>query len=716
MTAKSAITKLQALLIVNVVIVMLAAGAYLYIESIRETIRVSSVRPAEFIISGLTIYPAEAEVDEPVSVSVNITNIGDEAGNYTLSLLINGVAAENRTISLSGANSTIVEFALVFKDEGNYTIAVGNLTGNLRVKAPTLPEGIIVSELMVRPYEAWVGETIRITARVSNQNDYPVNCSIRLEVNGTRRDSKSVQLAAKASTQIEFDFVAEKEGMHYIKVGQVKGGFKIVPTGMHTLVVSSSPSGVEFTINGKAAKTPYSELVPVGTTFTITFPKEHIISRTQPTWQFRSWEDGSTDPTRTITLRNYTSITATYQVLASCPALHVWNGSDYIYVTEVSDGTGYLGILDHFMDNGSMVFAYSYPWDYIKLERVQPQPRNGYYDFLFVQKADEIFYIDSVTLVVVDHPADVDVYSTKATYIYNLEEQGRIYTVGKNLRAPVSAVDGNGRDVLPFIVNLDGVYTEGHEFQWDTLELNLGDLSDAKEIKLVVAGTIFYSPGNVQGEWAAQFVDKPGVRPFPPPYMEVKNANGNWVPVPDSRQFPLCDVGTDIFVVNLTGLFPTNDYSLRIHTFFDTRFDFIAVDTTPQQSITIMEVHPVSAQLSQAFPTNSTSSGNFTRYGDVTALLLEADDKFVIGRQGDQIHVLFPADLPPQPEGMKRSFFIFVSCWFKVKGLPYLSFTVDPLPFHKMSCFPYPPTEKYPYDEDHLSYLFTYNTRLIKTP
>jgi len=78
--------------------------------------------------------------------------------------------------------------------------------------------------------------------------------------------------------------------------------------------------------------------------------------------------------------------------------------------------------------------------------------------------------------------------------------------------------------------------------------------------------------------------------------------------------------------------------------------------------------------------------------------------------------VLFSADLPPQPEGMKRSFFIFVSCWFKVKGLPYLSFTVDPLPFHKMSSFPYPPTEKYPYDEDHLSYLFTYNTRLIKAP
>ncbi|MEM2093188.1 MAG: hypothetical protein QXE16_02770, partial [Candidatus Bathyarchaeia archaeon] len=137
---------------------------------------------------------------------------------------------------------------------------------------------------------------------------------------------------------------------------------------------------------------------------------------------------------------------------------------------------------------------------------------------------------------------------------------------------------------------------------------------------------------------------------------------------------------------------------------------------TPQKDIIIREVNPAHAYLSQALPTNSTSSGNFTKYGDVTELVLEADDMFVIGRQGDQLQVLFPTDLPPVSSGMKRSYFLFVSCWFKVKGLPYLSFTVDPLPFHNMSCFPYPPTESYPYDEVHLNYLRTYNTRVTSTP
>jgi hypothetical protein len=177
----------------------------------------------------------------------------------------------------------------------------------------------------------------------------------------------------------------------------------------------------------------------------------------------------------------------------------------------------------------------------------------------------------------------------------------------------------------------------------------------------------------------------------------------------------LLDVTPDGFVVNLTGLFPTNDYSLRIHTFFNTRFDYIGVDTTPQQEVIIQEVLPDYANFTQAFTTNSTSTGNFTRYGDVTELMQYADNKYVVGRQGDEINILFPTDIDPVPENMERDYFLFASVWFKVGGLPYLTFTVDPLPFHGMSSFPYPPTESYPY-EDLLDYLLEYNTRTITIP
>jgi hypothetical protein len=198
--------------------------------------------------------------------------------------------------------------------------------------------------------------------------------------------------------------------------------------------------------------------------------------------------------------------------------------------------------------------------------------------------------------------------------------------------------------------------------------------------------------------------------------MEVKDADGNWVRVPDNRQFPLLDVTPNRFVINLTGLFPTNDYSLRIHNFFNAPFDYIGVDITPQQDVIINWVDSVYADLYQVFDTNSTSTGNFTRYGDVTSLMLEADDKFVVGRQGDEVSLQYPTDIGPVPEGMERDYFLFVSCWFKVNGLPYLGFTVDQLPFHGMSVFPYPPTESYPYDVDHLNYLLEYNTRTIVIP
>ena len=39
--------------------------------------------------------------------------------------------------------------------------------------------------------------------------------------------------------------------------------------------------------------------------------------------------------------------------------------------------------------------------------------------------------------------------------------------------------------------------------------------------------------------------------------------------------------------------------------------------------------------------------------------------------------------------------------------------TVDPLPFHGMSCYPYGKNEAYPSDEAHKNYLKEYNTREV---
>jgi hypothetical protein len=101
-------------------------------------------------------------------------------------------------------------------------------------------------------------------------------------------------------------------------------------------------------------------------------------------------------------------------------------------------------------------------------------------------------------------------------------------------------------------------------------------------------------------------------------------------------------------------------------------------------------------------------------------LLLNEDDEFVVGKQGDSVSMMFPASNLTEPAaGMQRDYFFFVACWFKTEYANYgfgsgFGFTVDPLPFHNMTGFPYPlATEYYPNDTAHLNYLQQWNTRVI---
>lgn len=705
----SAIIRLKVILIIDLIVVGLAAAGYYYVQSLPPP-----KKAAEYQATNLTIDPPEAGTGQLITISVNITNVGQEGGNYSASLAINGASKENKTVELFGGNSTIMQFSVRENAAGSYLVNLAGLNGTFTVSNLAPPQALKIHDLKISPYEAWAGELVTISVMADNTGNEPISYWLQFKVNDAVRETKAVELIAGATATIEAQVNESSEGTYSVYVGGLTAKFNIVPTGKHTLKIFSAPGGVSFTLDGVAHSTQYTALVDAGT-HTIAITEKFEVPQTpnpNQKYQFESWSDGVQDAVRTIDLQDYLLLVVNYLKLSSCPSLYVWNGSKYVYRAEVSAGTGYLGILDYFRADGTIAFAYSDPWDYIKLDRSQIQPRNGFYDMIMTQMSDEIFYVDSASLVVVDHPSNVDVFSTQSTYIYNLDtnSKGMIYSVSKYPLTPVLAVNEKGEDVLPQISKLDGISTLGHEFQWDTLTLNLGDLSNAKEIKLVVAGTTIYSSGQVQGEWASQFFTQPGVKPFPPPFMEVKDDKGNWVPVPKSRQFPLVDVTSDSFVVDLTGLFLTDDYSLRIHSFFNTRFDYIGVDTTLQQPVNIQKINLAGADLHQAFTTQSSSSGFFTRYGDVSELLLEADDKYIIGRQGDQVSLKF-ADLEPAPEGMERDFFLFVSAWFKVNGLPYLGFTVDPLPFHTMTCLPYSSTESYPYDYEHLKYLLEYNTR-----
>ncbi len=110
--------------------------------------------------------------------------------------------------------------------------------------------------------------------------------------------------------------------------------------------------------------------------------------------------------------------------------------------------------------------------------------------------------------------------------------------------------------------------------------------------------------------------------------------------------------------------------------------------------------------------------GNYTRYGDVSALVQASDEKYAIYGSGDEVQVEFnPSNLPPLPAGWTRDYFFFADGFAKDMDF-YAAHgdTVDPLPFHTLIPYPYPNGTEYPADADHLKYLLDYNTRPVAGP
>src|SRR5262249_22272270 len=90
-------------------------------------------------------------------------------------------------------------------------------------------------------------------------------------------------------------------------------------------------------------------------------------------------------------------------------------------------------------------------------------------------------------------------------------------------------------------------------------------------------------------------------------------------------------------------------------------------------------------------------------------------DCFVIFGPGDVLKVKFDGrKLPALPRGWVRSFVL--RSWGYCKDCaPFTATgdTVEPLPFHRMSSYPYGPKEHYPRTQKHRAYLRAYQPRQV---
>lgn len=413
---------------------------------------------------------------------------------------------------------------------------------------------------------------------------------------------------------------------------------------------------------------------------------------------------------------------------ASCPMLYSWTGKEFGFESDMYTG-GTLGL--------KVANKYRKPDPNDAYVLRQPLvEKDGLLDLRIVEELNEIDYLDEARLFAVDVPPDHRVVAWANNVPGTaIALDKRLVSIGQIGQPLLSAVRlGSGEDIKAQLEASDGstvmLSEDNNACAWNTIEVDLGDQSSASIIKLVVDGRSRF-PTTPQGFQNRTLADPQGWQTK----LEVLDASGAWVQVPRSlvtlvrpKEFPRA------MAIDITGIFLTKDYRLRLSWVNKTYLDAIWIDTTPNVALGISEAPLLSATLGHhglssfyggdqplytyAKPgpkEQGLAPGSYTTYGDISALLGLADDMFAIFGTGDEVAMTFQPPAPP-PAGTQR-FYAFASVgyykqWNLVDG-GAVPFTVAPLPFSTMTNFPYDATQQYPTDAAHQEYLATWNTRTV---
>ncbi len=424
-------------------------------------------------------------------------------------------------------------------------------------------------------------------------------------------------------------------------------------------------------------------------------------------------------------------------LIASCPFLYTWDGSNYEFVSDVL-GITPLGLP---MEPGLLV-----PPDhdeYVLIRGEQLAPKDGKFDLQITEELREVTYLDRLRLDVIDHPEGTEIFPNEL-FCFPPFPLPHVHTLREPL-SPARALGSDGADWTKAVAAIDNEYAEHFEFAPSQLiglcaphfievEFDAAKLRDAEKLRLFLTGWFYWTDASVNMASARD----PSFK-FIPPIFQVPDGKGGWKDCGPPVGFPAGKTKT--MVVDVSDMLVRDDPRLRIFSSLRLYWDAIrlGVDRDDAQ-LQITQLEPASAELwrrgfsepilderpeqparfqwNRIAPTPrwNPHPGLYTKYGETLPLLGAIDDQFVILGSGDALHVQFDASAAPELKpGWRRDYFLFLDGWAKDRDPNTINaLHVEPLPFHGMSGYPYTSEERFPHSPEISAWLRKYQTRMAE--
>ncbi|MEM2633889.1 MAG: CFI-box-CTERM domain-containing protein [Nitrososphaerales archaeon] len=118
---------------------------YAKVDHFTTFILVQKPLPAECKVSNLIINPVRVLTGQIIEINVDIANVGEEVGEYNLTLKVNGKVEASKVVSLLGGAKETIKFNLVKEQPGVYNVEIDGLKSTFTVEAPPSSKCIIAT-------------------------------------------------------------------------------------------------------------------------------------------------------------------------------------------------------------------------------------------------------------------------------------------------------------------------------------------------------------------------------------------------------------------------------------------------------------------------------------------------------------------------------------------------------------------------------------------
>ncbi|MFB6124904.1 MAG: hypothetical protein ABEJ59_02990 [Halanaeroarchaeum sp.] len=153
---------------------------------------------------------------ESLTVEAPVTNDGDVAGEYSLTLRVDGHPVDTATGTLGGRQSTTISLQATPNETGTHDLSLGEFRTAVTVASPAT---LTVSALQANRTTVAVGEPVSLSITATNPTDRPATGPLPIRVDGETVGTWSPTILPDESATTTYVVSLDAPGEHTVAVG-----------------------------------------------------------------------------------------------------------------------------------------------------------------------------------------------------------------------------------------------------------------------------------------------------------------------------------------------------------------------------------------------------------------------------------------------------------------------------------------------------------------